>query len=119
MDVLERLPDAELEVMQALWAQKAYPASSGELMEALAGKLLADAHPAQTALPAGGAGLCPPGQGRAEQPLHPGWCAGRTIWPQRAGNFSKSSTRLPASLVAALMDSKAISQKDLAELEKF
>ena len=38
MDVLERLPDAELEVMQALWAQKAYPASSGELMEALAGK---------------------------------------------------------------------------------
>lgn len=38
MDVLERLPDAELEVMQALWAQKAYPASSGELMETLAGK---------------------------------------------------------------------------------
>ena len=38
MDVLERLPDAELGVMQALWAQKAYPASSGELMEALEGK---------------------------------------------------------------------------------
>ena len=38
MDVLERLPDAELEVMQALWAQKTYPAASGELMEALAGK---------------------------------------------------------------------------------
>ena len=38
MDVLERLPDAELGVMQALWAQKAYPASSGELMETLAGK---------------------------------------------------------------------------------
>ena len=40
MDVLERLPDAELEVMQALWAQK-------------------------------------------------------TFWPQRAGNFSKSSTAAP------------------------
>ena len=38
MDVLGRLPDAELEVMQALWAQKTYPAASGELMEALAGK---------------------------------------------------------------------------------
>ena len=35
---MERLPDAELEVMQALWAQKTYPAASGELMEALAGK---------------------------------------------------------------------------------
>ena len=33
-----RLPDAELEVMQALWAQKEYPASSGELMEHLRGK---------------------------------------------------------------------------------
>ena len=38
MGTLERLPDAELEVMQALWAQKTYPAASGELMEALAGK---------------------------------------------------------------------------------
>ena len=33
-----RLPDAELEVMQALWAQKEYPASSGELREHLQGK---------------------------------------------------------------------------------
>ena len=73
MDVLERLPDAELGVMQALWAQKAYPASSGELMEALAGK-------------------------RWRMPTlltTPRWCAGRTIWPQRAGNFSKSSTAAP------------------------
>ena len=35
---LQRLPDAELEVMQALWGQKAYPVSSGELMAGLSGR---------------------------------------------------------------------------------
>ena len=35
---LQRLPDAELEVMQALWGQKAYPVSSGELMAELSGR---------------------------------------------------------------------------------
>ncbi len=38
MEKYVRLPDAELEVMQALWAQKEYPVSSGALMEALAEK---------------------------------------------------------------------------------
>ena len=32
------LPDAELEVMQALWRQEEYPASSAGLMEGLAGR---------------------------------------------------------------------------------
>lgn len=35
---IQRLPDAELEVMQALWDQKAYPVSSAEIMEGVAGK---------------------------------------------------------------------------------
>ena len=34
---MERLPDAELEVMQALWRQEKYPVSSAALMEELAG----------------------------------------------------------------------------------
>ena len=36
--LMQRLPDAELEVMQALWAQKVYPVSSAEIMEGLGGK---------------------------------------------------------------------------------
>ena len=35
---MERLPDAELEVMQALWRQEKYPVSSAALMEELAGR---------------------------------------------------------------------------------
>ena len=94
MDVLERLPDAELEVMQALWAQKAYPASSGELMEALAGKrwrmptLL-------KLLSRWRSGASSAGTRTGGATSTPRWCAGRTIWPQRAGNFSKSSTAAP------------------------
>ena len=37
VNAMERLPDAELEVMQALWAQESYPASSGELMDMMMG----------------------------------------------------------------------------------
>ena len=35
---MERLPDAELEVMQALWRQEKYPVSSAALMEELTGR---------------------------------------------------------------------------------
>ena len=35
---MERLPDAELEVMQALWRQEKYPVSSAALMEELGGE---------------------------------------------------------------------------------
>lgn len=38
MAEIKRLPDAELEVMQALWDQKEYPVSSARLMERLGGK---------------------------------------------------------------------------------
>lgn len=38
MSEVKRLPDAELEVMQALWAEKEYPVSSSALMERLAGR---------------------------------------------------------------------------------
>ena len=90
MDVLERLPDAELEVMQALWAQKTYPAASGELMEALAGKRWR--MPTLLKLLSR---LEERGFVRRDATATPRWCAGRTIWPQRAGNFSKSSTAAP------------------------
>lgn len=33
--LIHRLPDAELEVMQALWGRKVYPVSSVEIMEGL------------------------------------------------------------------------------------
>lgn len=38
VNAMERLPDAELEVMQALWRQEKYPVSSAALMEELAGR---------------------------------------------------------------------------------
>lgn len=63
---MERLPDAELEVMQALWRQEKYPVSSTALMEELAGEAVADGHPAQAPLPPGEAGLCEAGEGGAE-----------------------------------------------------
>lgn len=34
----DRLPDAELEVMQALWAQERYPASSAQIVARLEGR---------------------------------------------------------------------------------
>ena len=117
MDVLERLPDAELEVMQALWAQKTYPAASGELMEALAGKrwrmptllkLLSRLEER------GFVRRDKDGRSNRYTPL------------VRREDYLAAESReflqklhggsLP-SLVAALMDSRAISQADLAELE--
>ena len=38
MKQISRLPDAELEVMQALWAVPEYPARTSDLMEHLRGK---------------------------------------------------------------------------------
>ena len=96
MDVLERLPDAELGVMQALWAQKAYPASSGELMEALEGKrwrmptllkllsrLEERGFVRRSGRRRGGITCIPPSSG------------GRTTCPPRAGPFSSGSTAAP------------------------
>ena len=114
MDVLERLPDAELEVMQALWAQKTYPAASGELREALAGK--------RWRMPKLLSRLEERGFVRRDKD---GRSNGYTPLVRREDYLAAESREflqklhggsLP-SLVAALMDSKAISQKDLAELE--
>lgn len=38
MEKLERLPDAELEVMQAMWQVGNYPVTSAQLMEKLSGR---------------------------------------------------------------------------------
>ena len=118
MDVLERLPDAELGVMQALWAQKAYPASSGELMETLAGK-----HWRMPTLLKLLSRLEERGFVKREK-------EGRnnlyTPLVRREDYLSAESRAflqrlhggsLP-SLVAALMDSRAISRRDLEELEE-
>ena len=105
---MERLPDAELEVMQALWRQEKYPVSSAALMEELAGrrwqtatllKLLSrleERNNLYTPLV------------RREDYLS----AESRAFLQRLHGGS-----LP-SLVAALMDSRAISRRDLEELEE-
>lgn len=61
MKQISRLPDAELEVMQALWAVPEYPARTSDLAARLepdwkAPTLL------KLPVPAGGAGLCPWGE---------------------------------------------------------
>mgnify|MGYP000274880042 CR=1 FL=1 len=65
VNAMERLPDAELEVMQALWRQEKYPVSSAALMEELAGRRWQTATLLKL-LPPGGAGLCEAGEGGAE-----------------------------------------------------
>ena len=84
---MERLPDAELEVMQALWRQEKYPVSSAALMEELAGRRWQTA----TLL--------------------------KLLSRLEERGFVKRGKEGP-SLVAALMDSRAISRRDLEELEE-
>ena len=109
---MERLPDAELEVMQALWRQEKYPVSSAALMEELAGrrwqtatllKLLSRLKREKE----GRNNLYTP-LVRREDYLS----AESRAFLQRLHGGS-----LP-SLVAALMDSRAISRRDLEELEE-
>ena len=117
MDRTERLPDAELEVMQALWAQKEYPSSSGALMEALAGKRWRTPTLLKLLTRLEERGFVrrdKEGRNNLYTPL------------VRREDYLAAESReflrrlhggsLP-SLVAALMDSRAISQADLAELE--
>ena len=117
MDAMERLPDAELEVMQALWAQESYPASSGALMERLAGK-----HWRMPTLLKLLSRLEERGFVRREKD---GRSNLYTPLVQREDYLAAESREflqrlhggsLP-SLVAALIDSRAISRQDLAELE--
>lgn len=86
-----RLPDAELEVMQALWAQRAYPASSAELMEALEGR------------------------GNLYAPL----VSRQDYLAAESRSFLERfhGGSLP-SLVAALVESRTVTEQEIAELEE-
>ena len=100
---MERLPDAELEVMQALWRQEKYPVSSAALMEELAGRRWQTA----TLLK-----LLSRLEERGFVKREKEGSAESRAFLQRLHGGS-----LP-SLVAALMDSRAISRRDLEELEE-
>jgi len=114
---LQRLPDAELEVMQALWGQKAYPVSSGELMAGLSGrhwqtatllKLLSRLEER------GFVGREKAGRANLYHPL----VSRQDYLALESRSFLERlhGGSLP-SLVAALMDSRAVGREDLAELE--
>ena len=118
MEHLERLPDAELEVMQALWARKEYPAASAELMEALAGrrwrmptllKLLSRLEER------GFVRRDKEGRSNLYTPL----VRREDYLAVESREFLQKlhGGSLP-SLVAALVESKAVSAEDLAELEE-
>ena len=104
---MERLPDAELEVMQALWRQEKYPVSSAALMEELAGRRWQTATLLKLL-----SRLEERGFVKREKEGRNNLSAESRAFLQRLhGGF------LP-SLVAALMDSRAISRRDLEELEE-
>ena len=115
---MERLPDAELEVMQALWRQEKYPVSSAALMGELAGGRWQAATLLKLLSPLGGPGFVE-GEKEGRNNLY-------TPLVRREDYLSAESRAflqrlhggsLP-SLVAALMDSRAISRRDLEELEE-
>ena len=118
MEGYPHLPDAELEVMQALWKQKEYPVSSGALMEELSGrgwhmatllKLLSRLEER------GFVAREKAGRSNRYRPLverHEYLAAESRSFFRRLHGGS-----LP-SLVAALMESRAISEQDVAGLEE-
>ena len=114
----QRLPDAELEVMQALWAQRAYPVSSAEVMEALEGrrwrlstllKLLSRLEER------GFVARKKEGRGNLYTPL----VSRQDYLAAESRSFLERvhGGSLP-SLVAALVESRAVSEADIAELEE-
>ena len=115
---LQRLPDAELEVMQALWRQEKYPVSSaGELMAELSGrhwqtatllKLLSRLEER------GFVGREKAGRANLYHPL----VSRQDYLALESRSFLERlhGGSLP-SLVAALVDSRAVGREDLAELE--
>lgn len=117
MRKLERLPDAELEVMQALWQLEPYPVTSAQLMEKLSGrhwrlptllKLLSRLEER------GFVETEKEGRSNRYRPL----VDEREYLAAESGRFFQKlhGGSLP-SLVAALMESRAISSDDVAELE--
>ena len=115
---MERLPDAELEVMQALWRQEKYPVSSAALMEELAGRRWQTATLLKLLSRLEERGFVKrekEGRNNLYTPLvrrEDYLSAESRAFLQRLHGGS-----LP-SLVAALMDSRAISRRDLEELEE-
>ena len=110
VNAMERLPDAELEVMQALWRQEKYPVSSAALMEELAGRRW------QTAT------LLKLLSRLEERGFVKREKEGRNNLDYLSAESRDFLQRLHGgslpSLVAALMDSRAISRRDLEELEE-
>ncbi|OUN08201.1 CopY family transcriptional regulator [Flavonifractor sp. An92] len=117
MRKLERLPDAELEVMQALWQLEPYPVTSAQLMEKLSGrhwrlptllKLLSRLEER------GFVANEKEGRNNRYRPL----VDEREYLAAESGRFFQKlhGGSLP-SLVAALMESRAITSDDVAELE--
>lgn len=118
MKDLERLPDAELEVMQALWRVEDYPASTADLMPTLAGKRWQTATLLKLLSRLEERGFVrreKEGRGNRYTPL----VAREDYLAVESRSFLQRlhGGSLP-SLMAALMDSKAISEQDLAELEE-
>ena len=94
MDERRRLPDAELEVMQALWSQTQYPVTTAELLPRLAEhrwqtatllKLLSRLEDRATALWLGGRNISPLRAGPSWNACTGGLCP--ALWPPswRAG----------------------------------
>lgn len=91
---MERLPDAELEVMQALWRQEKYPVSSAALMEELAGRRWQTATLLKLLSRLEERGFVKrekEGRNNLYTPL----VRRRTTCPPRAGPFSSGSTAAP------------------------
>ena len=112
---MERLPDAELEVMQALWRQEKYPVSSAALMEELAGRRWQTATLLKLLSRLEERGFVKrekEGRNNLYTPL-----VRREDYLSAESRDFLHGGSLP-SLVAALMDSRAISRRDLEELEE-
>lgn len=117
MDAHKRLPDAELEVMQALWAQPEYPVTTAELLPQLA------EHRWQTATlikllsrleDRGFVAREKAGRGNRYRPLvkREDYLAAES----RSFLDRLHGGSLP-SLVASLMEQQALSNQEIAELE--
>lgn len=113
----QRLPSAELEVMKALWAQRRYPVTSADLMAALGDKKWRTATLLTLLSRLEERGFVrreKVGRGNVYRPL----VARQDYLAQESQDFLQRlhGGSLP-SLVAALMESHAITPKDIQELE--
>ena len=118
VNAMERLPDAELEVMQALWRQEKYPVSSAALMEELAGRRWQTATLLKLLSRLEERGFVrgeKEGRSNGYTPLvnRPDYLAAESrSFLERVHGGSLSS------LMAALYPEKELSREDIAELER-